>query len=164
MFKKLLPLSIFLLLISCSNQPKEANNPMKLWYNKPAEKWEEALPIGNGRLGAMIFGNPSTEHLHLNEETVWAGAPGGIMQGWYSSIVRWEATSDLKAGITGISRNAKKQPFMLSTKVMAPEGIQTKELDGHTFYQKKKQRNTNSKIYSVNAMTGTFNLNYTELL
>ena len=48
---------------------------MKLWYDEPAEKWVEALPVGNGRLGAMIFGNPSSEKLQLNEETVWAGQP-----------------------------------------------------------------------------------------
>src|SRR4051812_4176301 len=44
-----------------------------LWYRQPATKWNEALPIGNGRLGAMIFGGTSEEHLQLNEDTVWAG-------------------------------------------------------------------------------------------
>ena len=48
---------------------------LKLWYNKPAEKWVEALPVGNGRLGAMIFGNPSEEQIQLNENTIWAGSP-----------------------------------------------------------------------------------------
>ncbi|MUP46034.1 glycoside hydrolase family 95 protein [Gramella sp. BOM4] len=49
---------------------------MKLWYDEPAEIWEEALPVGNGRLGAMIFGKTGQEILQLNEETVWAGEPG----------------------------------------------------------------------------------------
>jgi alpha-L-fucosidase 2 len=44
-----------------------------LWYRQPAAKWTEALPIGNGRLGAMVFGAVSEEHLQLNEDTVWAG-------------------------------------------------------------------------------------------
>ena len=44
-----------------------------LWYRDAATKWNEALPIGNGRLGAMIFGSEATEHLQLNEDTVWAG-------------------------------------------------------------------------------------------
>ena len=48
---------------------------LKLWYNSPAEQWVEALPIGNGRLGAMIFGNPYHEKIQLNENTVWAGQP-----------------------------------------------------------------------------------------
>lgn len=46
----------------------------KLWYNKPASCWEEALPIGNGRMGAMIFSTIETEHLQLNEDSVWYGA------------------------------------------------------------------------------------------
>ncbi|MEY8761405.1 glycoside hydrolase family 95 protein [Chryseobacterium tongliaoense] len=53
-----------------------AQQNLKLTYNKPAENWNEALPIGNGRLGAMVFGGVSQEHLQLNEETIWAGEPG----------------------------------------------------------------------------------------
>ncbi|MNQ50130.1 hypothetical protein D3C85_640590 [compost metagenome] len=51
------------------------NNDLKLWYNKPAAIWNEALPLGNGRLGAMVFGDPAVERLQLNEETIWAGSP-----------------------------------------------------------------------------------------
>jgi alpha-L-fucosidase 2 len=47
----------------------------KLWYDKPAEVWNEALPIGNGRLGAMVFGDPAVERIQLNEETFWSGGP-----------------------------------------------------------------------------------------
>ena len=46
-----------------------------LWYEKPATVWTEALPIGNSRLGAMVYGNPSMEQVQLNEETIWAGSP-----------------------------------------------------------------------------------------
>lgn len=46
-----------------------------LWYSNPAQKWEEALPIGNGRLGAMIFGHPKQERIALNEDSVWYGGP-----------------------------------------------------------------------------------------
>jgi alpha-L-fucosidase 2 len=48
---------------------------LKLWYDKPAAKWTEALPVGNGRLGAMVFGTVETEQLQLNEDTIWAGKP-----------------------------------------------------------------------------------------
>lgn len=48
---------------------------LKLWYTKPANYWVEALPLGNGRLGAMVFGNPYRERIQLNENTVWAGSP-----------------------------------------------------------------------------------------
>jgi len=48
---------------------------LKLWYTHPAKQWVEALPVGNGRLGAMVFGDPSKELIQLNENTVWAGQP-----------------------------------------------------------------------------------------
>ncbi len=48
---------------------------LKLWYSKPAVKWEEALPVGNGRLGAMVFGDVPLERIQLNEHTIWAGPP-----------------------------------------------------------------------------------------
>lgn len=48
---------------------------MKLWYNKPAKEWVEALPLGNGRLGAMVFGGTTTERIALNEDTLWSGPP-----------------------------------------------------------------------------------------
>ncbi|AZA53391.1 glycosyl hydrolase family 95 catalytic domain-containing protein [Chryseobacterium sp. G0201] len=74
---KIIQHKIFLLafgtVISISVQ---AQQNLKLTYNKPAENWNEALPIGNGRLGAMVFGGTSQEHLQLNEETIWAGEPG----------------------------------------------------------------------------------------
>ena len=47
--------------------------PLSLWYTQPAAKWSEALPVGNGRLGAMIFGGAAGERLQLNEDSVWAG-------------------------------------------------------------------------------------------
>ena len=47
----------------------------KLWYNAPATVWEEALPIGNGRIGAMVYGNPLQEVYQLNEESIWSGYP-----------------------------------------------------------------------------------------
>jgi alpha-L-fucosidase 2 len=47
-----------------------------LWYDRPAGRWEEALPLGSGRLGAMVFGQTGHEEIQLNEETLWAGQPG----------------------------------------------------------------------------------------
>jgi alpha-L-fucosidase 2 len=51
------------------------SNEMKLWYNEPAVHWVEALPLGNGRIGAMVFGNPYREQIQLNETTIYAGGP-----------------------------------------------------------------------------------------
>ena len=49
------------------------NNSLKLWYQQPAKEWNEALPVGNGRLGAMVFGRVEQELIQLNEESLWAG-------------------------------------------------------------------------------------------
>jgi alpha-L-fucosidase 2 len=52
-----------------------AQDSLKLWYKKPAKTWTEALPVGNGRLGAMIFGRVNHELIQLNEATLWTGGP-----------------------------------------------------------------------------------------
>ncbi len=49
--------------------------PLSLWYRQPAKRWVEALAVGNGRLGAMIFGGVALERIQLNEDTLWAGGP-----------------------------------------------------------------------------------------
>ncbi len=50
-------------------------DPLSLWYRRPARQWVEALAIGNGRLGAMVFGGIDNERIQLNEGTLWAGGP-----------------------------------------------------------------------------------------
>lgn len=54
---------------------QQSDKRLKLWYSQPAKQWVEALPIGNGRIAAMIFGNPSKEKLQLNESSFWSGGP-----------------------------------------------------------------------------------------
>ena len=69
---------VFLCILSlCSIQNVAAQNKnvLKLWYRQPAKQWVEALPVGNGRLGAMVYGDPCKEKIQLNENTVWAGQP-----------------------------------------------------------------------------------------
>jgi alpha-L-fucosidase 2 len=60
---------LFWLSVSANGQPQT------LWYNRPAANWNEALPVGNGRLGVMVFGKVNEELLQLNEETLWSGGP-----------------------------------------------------------------------------------------
>ena len=54
--------------------------PMRLWYNAPARYFEESLPIGNGRLGALVYGNPSDDIIQLNDITLWSGTPVDIQE------------------------------------------------------------------------------------
>lgn len=51
----------------------------RLWYNRPAQTWTQALPVGNGVIGGMVFGTPAVEHIQLNEETIWAGQPNNVV-------------------------------------------------------------------------------------
>ena len=81
---------LFLILVP---SPARGNDPsMKLWYNKPASTWNEALPVGNGSLGAMVFGGTARERLQLNEESVWTGAP------------RWDANPDARRNLPEVRR------------------------------------------------------------
>ncbi|GAB3755084.1 glycoside hydrolase family 95 protein [Spirosoma pomorum] len=65
--------SCLLLALGTSNLP--AQTTPKLWYDKPATQWVEALPLGNGRIGAMVFGGVEQELIQLNESTLWSGGP-----------------------------------------------------------------------------------------
>lgn len=69
-----LPAWLSVLCSACSSTNHDGSN-LTLWYEQPAERWVEALPIGNGRIGAMVYGDPAHDELQLNEETVWAGSP-----------------------------------------------------------------------------------------
>jgi alpha-L-fucosidase 2 len=66
----LYPIAIIFSLLSCTKSPD-----LEMWYRQPASKWTEALPVGNGRLGGMVFGGAINERIQLNEESVWAGSP-----------------------------------------------------------------------------------------
>src|SRR5712671_5704778 len=62
--------NLLLLLTLASSLPAQ-----QLWYKKPAEIWTDALPVGNGRMGAMVFGGAAHERIQFNESTVWTGEP-----------------------------------------------------------------------------------------
>lgn len=61
--------------VGAMRQRDAERNQWVLWYRQPARNWNEALPLGNGRLGAMVFGGVTKERLQLNEDTMWSGYP-----------------------------------------------------------------------------------------
>ena len=75
----------FILITSgCNNVTKpDITNSQLLWYKEAAAVWEEALPLGNGRIGAMVFGDPHTERIQLNDDSLW---PKDLLWGTYQSI------------------------------------------------------------------------------
>jgi len=84
-------LVFFCLLFLCCDETF-AQQPLKLFFDKPAVDWNEALPIGNGRLGGMVFSVPEREQIQLNEETIWSGEPGNnVPDNTYDSIVKIRA-------------------------------------------------------------------------
>jgi alpha-L-fucosidase 2 len=62
-------------ILSLLNNTVYSQQDLKLWYKQPARNWNEALPVGNGRIGAMVFGGTAEELIQLNEETLWSGGP-----------------------------------------------------------------------------------------
>lgn len=73
--KRKIQFVFFLCMILFQIVQAQDDQALRLWYTQPAKKWVEALPIGNGRLGAMVFGHPDKEIIQLNEYTLWAGGP-----------------------------------------------------------------------------------------
>ncbi|HWV99721.1 MAG TPA: glycoside hydrolase family 95 protein [Candidatus Acidoferrum sp.] len=74
--RKFVPTLALLAMLALAGADQDpAEQALTLWYRQPAAKWEEALPAGNGRLGAMVFGGVTNERVQLNENTIWAGPP-----------------------------------------------------------------------------------------
>ena len=73
-YRLLSKIIISLLLTAALRAGAQEKLRLRLWYDKPAgDTWENALPIGNGRLGAMVYGNVERETIQLNEHTLWSG-------------------------------------------------------------------------------------------
>ncbi len=108
-------------------------NPATLsWYNAPAKKWEEALPVGNGRLGAMVFGKNGEERIQLNEETYWSGGP-------YSTVVKggYKVLPDI-------------QKLVFEEKYLAAHNLFGRNLMGYPVEQQKYQSLANVHLFFNN--------------
>lgn len=75
MIKSILLVVLSSMSVVVAAQRSQSSQELKLWYTKPASIWEEALPLGNGKTGAMVFGGVGTERFQLNDNTLWSGAP-----------------------------------------------------------------------------------------
>lgn len=105
------------------------NTSTVLWYSKPAVKWEDALPVGNGRLGAMVFGKNGEERIQLNEETYWSGGP-------YSTVV--------KDGYKVLPEIQKK---VFEEKYLAAHNLFGRYLMGYPVEQQKYQSLANLHLF-----------------
>src|ERR1035437_1836342 len=73
--RRLSAASFFLALLTAAAAAVPQHSPLPLWYNQPAVLWTDALPVGNGHMGAMIFGGAAHERIQFNEHPVWTGEP-----------------------------------------------------------------------------------------
>ena len=92
--ERIAPLLILLLAAACAPVEQIEDTSYQLWYEAPATDWmTEALPVGNGYMGVMFFGEPDKEQLQFSEESLWAGGPGssplynyGLKEGAYKYL------------------------------------------------------------------------------
>lgn len=154
------------ILISISIFYTHAQQKLKLQYDKPATNWNEALPIGNGRLGAMVFGNPQKEELQLNEETLWAGEPGNnVPENVYSNIEKIRkllfAGNNKEAQVLANTTFPRQAPKDLNYGMpYQTVGSLWIEFPGHEKYSDYKrdldiEKAVSSMRYSVNGVTYT---------
>ena len=112
---------------------RQAFNPSTiLWYSSPAKKWEDALPVGNGRIGAMVFGKNGEERIQLNEETYWSGGP-------YSTVVKG-----------GYKVLPEIQKFVFEEKYLAAHNLFGRYLMGYPVEQQKYQGLANLHLFFKN--------------
>jgi len=91
----------------------EQLHPLNLWYKQAASRWEEALPIGNGRLGGMVFGGVEHERIQLNEDTLWSGFPRDTNN--YEALRYLKRARDLIAGKRFVEAEQLIEAKMLGT-------------------------------------------------
>jgi len=127
-----------------------------IWMNKPAVKWNDAIPIGNGRLGGMIFGGVNEEHIQLNEDTYWTGGP-------YSSVV--------KGGYKYLN---EVRDLVFKGKFVEAQNLFGRKLMGYPVEQQKyqsladlmlffpSQKNITDYRRELNLLTGTARVTYSD--
>ena len=111
---------------------KKFNPSTMLWYDSPAKKWEDALPVGNGRLGAMVFGKHGEERIQLNEDTYWSGGP-------YSTVVKG-----------GYKVLPKIQKLVFQGKYLEASNLFGRKLMGYPVEQQKYQSLGNLVLFFKN--------------
>jgi alpha-L-fucosidase 2 len=119
-------ISVLLTLISLPGFPQESKRAvpeLKIWFSKPAENWNEALPVGNGRLGAMVFGGIENERLQLNEESVWTGQP------------RWDANPDALRNLPKVRQLLFEGKYKEAEKLAQSGILGSFRRDGASSYQ-----------------------------
>ncbi len=146
---------LFVICVSISCTSRSQSSAPQLWYKKPASVWTEALPVGNGRLGGMVFGDYKLEHIQLNEESVWAGSK--INNNNPGALTHMGEVQD------AIFKGAYKQALELSNKYLVgtPPRIRSYQTLGNLFIQYHWQAEPDVYKRSLNLQTGIATTAYT---
>lgn len=120
-------LLLILGLSQCTVTDEKQELSEQLWYNQPASEWLEALPLGNGKLGAMVFGTVNKEHLQFNEETLWAGTP----EDPYPENVRKHYLKFQQLNLDG--KFAEAEEYGFNNLVVSPTSVRPYESLGDLF-------------------------------
>ncbi|MGV8134131.1 MAG: glycoside hydrolase N-terminal domain-containing protein [Mangrovibacterium sp.] len=144
---------VFTVLFFVSCQQSQGQTDLKLWYQQPAKEWTEALPLGNGRLGVMVFGETGTEHIQINEESLWSGSPVNNNNP--------EALTNLKEVQKLILHDKLKEAVALAEKTMigTPSQIRSYQTLGDLYFDFGKREITGYKR-ELDLTTGICRVSY----
>ncbi|WP_222718595.1 glycoside hydrolase N-terminal domain-containing protein [Algoriphagus sp. AK58] len=153
MKNRLLLLIAFLLVSTLVN----AQNPNVLWYNTPSKNWDAAHPIGNGRLGAMVFGDVVNERIQLNEESLWAGskADGNANAAAFLPLIQEKLLTGHIGEAKELAESYLKGPFMRIRSYQSLGDIRI-----HFFKDKRSTPDFESYRRSLNMREGIAEVDY----
>ncbi|MBN1911560.1 MAG: glycoside hydrolase N-terminal domain-containing protein [Pirellulales bacterium] len=127
---------------------------LTLWYRQPAGKWMEALALGNGRMGAMVFGGTATEHIQLNEESLWAGCPTDVYPKDFAKNFR----KVQKLVLDG--KNGEARKLALKTLTGRPTSFRSYEPLGDLWIDFKQPKEVEDYRRELELPTGTARVEY----
>lgn len=141
-------------IISLVVQSQNTDIDNSFWYKQPAQNWMQALPVGNGRLGAMIFGDPQNERIQLNEDSIWPGGPD-----WGNSKGNVEDLKELRELIKNgeVHKADKKIVESFSYKSV----VRSHQTLGDLYIDFDKKKTIENYTRSLNLEDALVNVNYT---
>ena len=145
---------IVITLGACQNPGTINTNALKLWYQQPAQTWFEAMPIGNGKLGAMVHGVPEREKLQLNEESLWGGCPEDPIpenaKVHYANFQKLNLEGNFEEALNYAEDNL----------AISPTGIRSYQTFGELFISFNNHQNVDNYRRDLNLETGISTIQY----
>jgi len=142
-------------ILSCSSEADKPISGIKLWYQKPAENWNNAFPLGNGRLAAMCFGGVDTERFQINEESLWAGIPANP----YAENFRENLTEVQKMVLSG--EYSKAHDYGVENLTSSPTSFRSYEPFADLTIDFDKNRSIENYKRELDLSTGVCKVSYT---